>query len=97
LFSPAAARTVLTRTYSGRLARGVPNRLIEALTPFADQLPPFPVEVWLTTPLRRASAEQGRPDFMALYAGQGAPQLKHRRVVDLMADLSSPEAFAPEI
>jgi nitronate monooxygenase len=89
LFGKDAQRTVLTRTYSGRLARGIPNRLIEALTPHADKLPPFPIEVWFTSPLRKAAAAQGRTDFLALYAGQGAPLLKHRRVADLMADLTS--------
>jgi nitronate monooxygenase len=90
LFSEAARRTVLTRTYSGRLARGIPNRLIEALTPVADKLPPFPVEVWFTSPLRKAAAAQGRDDFLALYAGQGAPLLKHRDVASLMAELIAP-------
>ncbi len=88
LFSDAARHTVLTRTYSGRLARGIPNRLIEALEPVADKLPPFPIEVWFTSPLRRAAAAQGRTDFLALYAGQGAPLLKHRDVASLMAGLT---------
>ncbi|HEV7690337.1 MAG TPA: nitronate monooxygenase, partial [Hyphomonadaceae bacterium] len=90
LFSEPAQRTMLTRTYSGRLARGIPNRLIEALTPVADKLPPFPIEVWFTTPLRKAAVAQGRTDFLALYAGQGAPLLKHRDVASLMADLTAP-------
>lgn len=89
LFGKAAQHTVLTRTYSGRLARGIPNRLIEALTPYADKLPPFPIEVWFTSPLRRAAAAQGRTDFLALYAGQGAPLLKHRTVASLMNDLAA--------
>jgi nitronate monooxygenase len=92
LFSPAARTTVLTRTYSGRLARGVPNRLIEALEPHAQSgvLPPFPIEVWFTSPLRKACAAQGGTEFLALYAGQGAPLLKHRSVASLMADLTTP-------
>lgn len=92
LFSPAVRQTVLTRTYSGRLARGIPNRLIEALEPHArtGALPPFPIEVWFTSPLRRACAKQGGTDFLALYAGQAAPLLKHRTVAALMDDLSTP-------
>ncbi len=92
LFSPAVRQTVLTRTYSGRLARGIPNRLIEALEPHARSgtLPPFPIEVWFTSPLRRACAEQGGTDFLALYAGQAAPLLKHRTVAALMDDLTTP-------
>jgi nitronate monooxygenase len=89
LFTDAARRTQLTRTYSGRLARAIPNRLIEALTPHLDKLPPFPIENWFTVPLRKAAAEQGRTDFLALYAGQGAPLLKHRDAASLMADLTA--------
>jgi nitronate monooxygenase len=90
LFGEGGQHTVLTRTYSGRLARGIPNRLIEALTPVADKLPPFPIEVWFTSPLRKAAAAQGRTDFLALYSGQGAPLLKHRDTASLMADLTTP-------
>ncbi|MEP7209939.1 MAG: nitronate monooxygenase [Alphaproteobacteria bacterium] len=89
LFGPDAARTVLTRTYSGRLARGIPNRLVEALTPHLAKLPAFPVETWIVGPLRRAAAAQGRADFSVLYSGQGAPLLKHRNVAALMDDLTS--------
>lgn len=89
LFSPAAGHTALTRTYSGRLARGIPNRLIEALTPHLSKLPPFPIETWLVAPLRKAAAAQGRSDFAVLYAGQGAPLLKHRGVAALMDALTS--------
>jgi nitronate monooxygenase len=89
LFGPGAARTALTRTYSGRLARGIPNRLTEALSPHLARLPPFPIETWLVSPLRKAAAAQGRPDFAVLYSGQGAPLLKHRSVAALMDDLTS--------
>lgn len=87
LFGAGARNTVLTRTYSGRLARGVPNRLVEALTPYADRLPPFPIEVWFTSALRQACAAQGRTDFLALYSSQAAPVLRHRTVAALMDDL----------
>ncbi len=89
LFGPGGAQTALTRTYSGRLARGIPNRLTEALTPHQSKLPPFPIETWLVSPLRKAAAAQGRSDFAVLYAGQGAPLLKHRSVAALMDDLSA--------
>jgi nitronate monooxygenase len=89
LFSPAAAHTQLTRTYSNRLARGIPNRLTEALTPHLAKLPPFPIEVWLVSPLRKAAAAQGNPDFAVLYSGQGAPLLKHRSVDALMDELTT--------
>jgi nitronate monooxygenase len=91
LFSAATERTVLTRAYSGRLCRVVPNRLVETLQSASTTggYPPFPVPAWFTAPLRKAAAEQGRTDFLALLSGQGAPLLKHRKVPDLMASLTS--------
>lgn len=89
LFNIGSRTTQLTRTYSSRLARGIPNRLMEELTPYVDKLPPFPIEVWFTTPLRRASLAQGNTDFLALYSGQAAPLLRHRSVASLMNELTA--------
>lgn len=90
LFSKAAEHTVLTRAYSGRLCRVVPNRLVEMLqSAAADRYPPFPIPAWFTAPLRRAASEQGRSDFLALLSGQAAPLLRHRDVASLMASLSA--------
>jgi nitronate monooxygenase len=88
LLDPAGARTVLTRALTGRLVRTIPNRLIERLQAAADSLPPFPIPGWFTAPLRRAAAEQGRADFLALLSGQGAPLLRHRNVASLIASLT---------
>ncbi|RKQ94200.1 NAD(P)H-dependent flavin oxidoreductase [Maricaulis maris] len=94
LFTDRARHTVLTRAYTGRLARGIPNRVIAEMDKRAGQLPPFPVQAWFLGHLKRAAIAAGDEDFASLYAGQGAPLLKHRRVSDLMADLTTP-AVAP--
>lgn len=63
--------TVLTDKITGRLARGIRNALIDALS---DQpVPPYPVMHALTAELRREATAQDRPDLMSLWAGQGAP------------------------
>jgi len=90
LFSPRARHTVLTRAYTGRLARGIPNRVIAEMEARADRLPPFPVQAWFLGHLKRAAIAAGDEDFASLYAGQGAPLLRHRKAADLMADLSRP-------
>ncbi|WP_291841529.1 nitronate monooxygenase [Maricaulis sp.] len=92
LFSDRARQTVLTRAYTGRLARGIPNRVIAEMEARADRLPPFPVQAWFLGHLKRAALAAGDEDFASLYAGQGAPLLQHRRVGDLMADLTAPAA-----
>ena len=85
LLSERARRTVLTRAYSGRLARGIPNRLIAEME--KQRLPPFPVQAWFIAKLKNAALARGDEDFMSLYAGQGASLLKHRAASDLMNDL----------
>ena len=80
-------RTVLTRAYTGRLARGVPNRLTDQVEKHLADLPPFPAHAWFVSRLKAAAAAAGRTDLMPLYAGQAAPNLRHRTATDLMAAL----------
>lgn len=67
LRSERASRTVLTRAMSGRLARGIPNRLMEALE--AAGPAPFPVQNWLTGYVRREAARRDEPELLSLWAG----------------------------
>ncbi|WP_461173889.1 nitronate monooxygenase [Arthrobacter sp. Z1-9] len=86
LRSPGAARTVLTRTLSGRLARGIPNRIIAELEE-AGTIAPFPVQNWLTGRFRPQAAAVGNTDLMSLWAGQSAPLLKHGTAAEVLAEL----------
>jgi nitronate monooxygenase len=63
--------TCITEKFSGKPARGLANRFIKEMER-APQLA-FPAQGWLTGALRQASAKAGRPDFVALWAGQAAP------------------------
>ncbi|WP_255771503.1 NAD(P)H-dependent flavin oxidoreductase [Pseudarthrobacter sulfonivorans] len=86
LHSPAAGTTVLTRVLSGRLARGIPNRIIDELSEAAETAP-FPVQNWLTGRFRPQAAAQGNTDLMSLWAGQGAPLIRHDSAADVLAEL----------
>ena len=62
-------QTVVTRAFSGRLARGLTNRFI---TEHEDEVPSAYPEVHeLTAPIRRAAARAGDPHAMSLWAGTG--------------------------
>lgn len=87
LFTPAAGRTELTRAFTGRLSRGLGNRWLDDMTDRRDQLAPFPVQAWFLKDLKAAAVRAGRTDIHALYGGQIAPNLRHRRAADLMDDL----------
>jgi nitronate monooxygenase len=72
LGTPRSRWTRLTRAFTGRHARGLPNALMEALSAHEGDLLPYPMQHWLTSPLRKAAAQAGREDLLALWAGQNA-------------------------
>lgn len=81
------SRTVLSKALTGRLARFLPNEFLTQLESSGARPLPFPLQSWFTSPAKRAAMEQNRADYMTLYAGQGAPLLKHRTAAELMAAL----------
>ena len=69
LTDPARTETVLTHAFTGRPARGLRNTFIdthEAQAPFG-----YPAVHYLTSPLRKAAAAAGKPDYVHLWAGTG--------------------------
>lgn len=87
LFSPDARYTGLTRVFSGRLARGIRNRLMDELQPHAAQIPHYPIQNWLTGTMKRTAEARARADLMSLWCGQAAPLLTHRDARSLMTAL----------
>jgi nitronate monooxygenase len=67
-----AAHTVMTKGYTGRLARGIQNRAMRALNdPELDALP-YPLQRSLVRNLTAAAEASGRPELMQMWAGQSA-------------------------
>lgn len=90
LFQVQSHETMLTRAYTGRLARFIRNDFIRELEEAGVQPRPFPRQSWLTDALKKEAAAQGDTGRMGLYASQAAPLLRHRRAADLMASLVQP-------
>jgi len=88
LLDAGARTTVLSRVYTGRLARGIRNRLHAELQG-AERLP-YPAQGWVIGALREAAIAQGRADLISLWSGQAAGGLTHRHAADLMAALTAP-------
>ncbi|HEY0957540.1 MAG TPA: nitronate monooxygenase [Roseateles sp.] len=63
--------STLTRAFSGRLARGVANRVTRELE--GTPLPDFPQPNAASRAMRQAAAKAGRADFISLWAGQALP------------------------
>jgi nitronate monooxygenase len=62
--------TAVTRSFSGRPARGLRNRFMQEIGE-AD-IPDYPIQNALTGPLRAAANAQGRGELVSLWAGQAA-------------------------
>jgi nitronate monooxygenase len=71
LASARAEYTLLTRAFSGRSARGIPNRVTAELRD-PDDIAPYPFQNAQTRDIRTAAAAQGNPEFLSLWAGQAA-------------------------
>ena len=89
LFSERAQQTLLTRSFTGRLARGIRNRWTEEVGPRSAELPPFPITGWFVSQLRPAALAAGRDDLVSLWSGQGAPNLRYRSAAQLMQSIVS--------
>lgn len=85
LFDAEAHDTVLTRVFTGRLARGLRNRWIDEQ---ARPQAPFPIQSWFVSHLKRAATQQHRTDLLSLWGGQIAPNLQHRTAGALMTSLT---------
>ncbi|MFO7288382.1 MAG: nitronate monooxygenase [Bacillota bacterium] len=64
--------TVLTRSFSGKYARGLRNRFVSEMEKYEEEWPDYPVQNALTRDIRREAARRGNPDLMSLWAGQSA-------------------------
>ncbi|MFJ2542530.1 NAD(P)H-dependent flavin oxidoreductase [Microbacterium sp. NPDC087589] len=84
--STSADGTVLTRSMSGRLARGVRNRAVRAIEA-SGTIAPFPMQNWLTGKFRAAAGEQNLGELQSLWMGQGAPLARCSTAAETFAEL----------
>jgi nitronate monooxygenase len=88
LKSERAASTRLTSVLSGRLARGMVNRLIEhGEAPGSPPPADYPVAYDAAKQLNAAASQHGNSDFAAQWAGQGAPLAREMEAARLVATL----------
>ncbi len=79
--------TRVTRAFSGRPARGIVNRFMTEVERGDDAILPFPLQNSLTRPLRTAAAQQGRAEFLSLWAGQGMRMARRQSAAALVGRL----------
>jgi nitronate monooxygenase len=67
-----AKHTALTKGFTGRLARGIRNHLIEDLNRAETEILPYPLQRELVRNLTIAAEAAGRADLVPMWAGQSA-------------------------
>jgi nitronate monooxygenase len=87
LFRAEARHTGLTRAFTGRHARGFYNRFAQEMKVNEPLLAAYPAQGWIIASLRAAALAQGRTDLVALWAGQSASLVQHRKADELFASL----------
>jgi nitronate monooxygenase len=78
--------TVVTRAFSGRPARGLRNTFMASVDG-RELILPYPLQNTLTRSMRTAAAQQGLPDYLSLWAGQGVARACAMPAGDLVASL----------
>ena len=91
----AGEQTALTRAFSGRWARGLPNEFTAAAEQRANAILPYPLQNQLTRPMRQAAAVKGDAGLLSLWAGQGVSRIRAVPAADLVRVLASELAAAP--
>jgi len=78
--------SVLTRGFSGRLARGIRNQFIESMQ---DQPTlPFPLQNTLTGSLRQWAAQSNNGEYQSLWAGTGFAKAQQMPAAALLKALA---------
>ncbi len=81
------ADTALTRAFTGRPGRGVPNAFMaqyDATAPLG-----YPALHHLTAPIRRASAARGDSEQVNVWAGTGYREITERPAAEILRELSA--------
>jgi len=79
--------TVLTRAFSGRPARGIPNAFMAKLAGKENIILPYPLQNMLTRAMRTAAAGRGDSGFLSLWAGTGVARARAMPAAALVARL----------
>jgi nitronate monooxygenase len=96
LLSEDAKQTGLTRGFTGRLARGIRNRLMDELNRQRTDILPYPLQRELVRNLAIPAQLAGRGDLMPLWAGQSAGQARETNLQTFLSSLAAEVSRTPE-
>jgi len=81
--------TAITEKFSGKPARGIANRFMREMNASGAAQLAFPAQNSVTGRLRAAAAKAGKPEFLAMWAGQGLAMSRALPAAELIARLEA--------
>lgn len=88
LLTASHDNTILTRAFSGKLARGIINKFITKMQTQENSILDYPIQNALTSAMRKESAKQNNIDYMSMWAGQKAYLCKTLPAAQLIEELN---------
>lgn len=89
LLNKKAGRTALTRGFTGRLARGISNQILEKMNEPGREILPYPLQRYLMRSVSVAAEKSGNTELMPMWAGQCAGLAQYTKAADLLDALVS--------
>ena len=89
LLSGKAGHTALTRGFTGRLARGIKNQLLDTMNAPGANILPYPLQRFLMRNVSGPAEKSGRAELIPMWAGQSANLARHTNATELLYTLVS--------
>ena len=89
LLSGQAGKTALTRGFTGRLGRGIKNRLLDTMNAPGAEILPYPLQRFLMRNVSGPAEKAGRKELIPMWAGQSANLTRFTKAAELVDALVS--------
>jgi len=89
LLSGKGGQTALTRGFTGRLARGIKNRLLDTMNAPGVEILPYPLQRFLMRNISVPAEKSGRQELIPMWAGQSANLAHYTKATELLDALVS--------
>ena len=87
ILNSTEADTVLTKSFSGKYARGIRNRFINDMEQHQEDILPYPFQNQMTKKIRSKAAAENRSDLLHLWSGQGVRMSRDVEAAQLFKDI----------
>ncbi|MBS0204193.1 MAG: nitronate monooxygenase [Planctomycetes bacterium] len=87
VLSANAGQTTLTRGFTGRLARGLKNKLMETMNAPGVEILPYPLQRFLMRSVSGPAENSGKAELIPMWAGQSTNLVRHTKATELLDTL----------